>query len=288
MRVLVTGASGLVGSHLVPELEARGHEVAAAGGRVDGDLAEPGVAEELLARHEPDITVHLAARVGRLAGERDPAGTIRDNAVAATLVARACAAAGVRFALGSTSEVYGPGGDGGLGEEAPAALPDSVYGLSKLWAEQAALLSCPDALLLRLVMPYGPGVPPLQGKAALVNMLDQARRRERIVVYRGGERSFCFVTDAARAIALLLEGGQTGAWNVGRDDEATPMVDVARLACRLTGAPGSLIEEADPPNPGGVVHRVSTARLRGLGWAPEVGLEEGMRQTLAWLELRSA
>ena len=82
---------------------------------------------------------------------------------------------------------------------------------------------------------------------------------------------------------LLLEGGQTGAWNVGRDDAGTPMVEIARIACRLTGAPEDLIEEVDPPNPGGVVHRISTAKLRELGWRPEIDLEEGMRATLDWL-----
>jgi nucleoside-diphosphate-sugar epimerase len=286
LRILVTGARGLIGSQLVPELERRGHEVTGVG-RADGDLSDPGVADRLVAEHEPEAVVHLAARVGRVVGEQDPAGTVRDNATAALLVARACAAHGTRLALGSTSEVYGPGGDGGLGEDAPGSLPDSVYGLSKHWAEEAARLFCPDALLLRFVMPYGPGVAPGQGKAALVNMLDQARSRRPIVVYRGGERSFCFVTDVGRAVALLVEGGHTGAWNVGRDDAATPMVEIARIACRLADAPPELIEEVDPPNPDGVVHRISTAKLRALGWQPEVGLEEGMRATLDWLASRA-
>jgi len=54
---------------------------------------------------------------------------------------------------------------------------------------------------------------------------------------------------------------------------------VARLACELTGAPAELIEEVEPP-PGRVMTRISTERIRALGWRPEVPLDEGMRLLL--------
>ena len=86
-----------------------------------------------------------------------------------------------------------------------------------------------------------------------------------------------------RGAALVVERGEAGAWNIGRDDAHVPMADVARLACRLAGAPEDLVEEVDPPAGLARALRISTSKLLALGWRPEVELEEGMRRTLEWL-----
>jgi dTDP-glucose 4,6-dehydratase len=268
VRVLVTGGRGFIGAHLCAELDARGHDVLPVG-RTDGDLAEAGVAERLLEQHQPELVVHLAARVGTLVGDDDPLGTIRDNAAASALVARACAKQGAQLAYGSTAEVY-------------HAAPRSLYGLTKRWGEEAVLLHCPGASLLRFSLPYGSGLAAGARRGAIVSMLDQALRGEPIPAYRGVERSWCWIGDAARGAALVIEDGGIGAWNVGRDDAHTPMVELARMACRLVGASADLVEEIDPPVPERPL-RVSSARLEALGWNPEVELEQGMRRTLEWL-----
>jgi nucleoside-diphosphate-sugar epimerase len=283
VRVLVTGGKGFIGAHLAAELDRRGHDVHASS-RDDGDLAAEGVAGRLIDLHEPELVLHLAARVGRLAGENDPLETVRQNAGVTLLVARACAARGVELVYGSTSEIYGNLGEAPASEDDPVlALPDSVYGLSKRWGEEAALLQCPDAMLLRFCMPYGPGVRPGRGRGAITNMLDHARQLSRIPAYRGVERSWCWIGDAARAAALAVERGDAGAWNVGRDDSHVSMAEVARLACRLAGAPEELVDEVDPPVGLAPGHRIATEKLDGLGWRPEVDLEAGMGLTLDWL-----
>jgi nucleoside-diphosphate-sugar epimerase len=267
MRILVTGGRGFIGAHLCTELAGRGHDAHPVG-RPEGDLAEPEVAERLLKTHRPELVVHLAARVGTLVGEDDPPGTIRDNAVASAFVARACARHGARLAYGSTAEVE-------------RAAPRSLYGLTKRWGEEAVLLHCPDAALLRFSLPYGPGSTGGR-RGAIVSMLQQAVRGESIPAYREVERSWCWVGDAAHGAALILEDGGSGAWTVGRDDAHAPMVEIARLACRLAGASEELVTEVDPPVPEPLLS-VSSARLEALGWKPEVELEEGMRRTLEWL-----
>jgi GDP-L-fucose synthase len=116
-------------------------------------------------------------------------------------------------------------------------------------------------------------------------MLRQADAREPIPVFRGEARTFCWIGDVVRAIRLVLESGEEGAFNVGSDGQAVALADVARLACELTGAPHELIQEVEPP-PGRVMTRIATERVRLLGWRPEVSLDEGMRLLLD--ELRAA
>jgi nucleoside-diphosphate-sugar epimerase len=181
--------------------------------------------------------------------------------------------------------VYGDQGTAICDEyEGPFGIPHNVYGLSKRWGEDACVLYAPDGLvILRFSMPYGPGLPAGRGRAAIINMLWQALRRQPIPVHVGAERSWCWVGDTVRAARLALEDG-AGAYNVGRDDAAIPMEYVATIACALTGADhNQLIDLVEAPPNQTVVKRLSTERVRSLGWQPEVDLHEGMERTLEWV-----
>jgi nucleoside-diphosphate-sugar epimerase len=285
MKALITGAAGFVGGHLVKELNENGHEAIGTDRRwANSELKTPGLIEEFLDALAPEVVIHLAAKVGRLFGEDDLLETIADNAGVTALVARACGERGIRLAYTSTSEIYGDQGDHSCSElngDMYAAIPHNAYGLSKRWSEEACWLYAPQGLtIFRLSMPFGPGLPAGRGRAAIVNMLDQASKRQPIPVHRGSERAWCWIGDTVRAMRLVLETTD-GVWNVGRDDNAVSMRRVAELACDLTGAPYDLIEEIDAPGRQTVVKRLNTERLRLLGWKPEVELAEGMAMTLA-------
>lgn len=299
MRILVTGSAGFIGTHLSHELRLHGHTVHGADIQAGNTWWQSQVdlrAAGSLPDGSYDACVHLAAKVGRLFGEDSLTETTLDNAAMTAEIAQQCGERGIRLVYASTSEVYGDRGehecsefslyeDFGPHPHPHPPLPHNLYGLSKRWGEEACQLYAPDGLqILRLSMPYGPGLPAGRGRAAIVNMLYQALHGQPIPVHRGSERSWCWIGDTARAIRMVIESGQAGAFNVGRDDAAVPMTRVAEIACDLTGASESLIHEVDAPARQTVVKRLSTAKIRSLGWEPEVELWEGMERTLEWVK----
>lgn len=293
MKCILTGGAGFIGSHLARELEQGGHEVVVLDVKVSSrhDLRFPEfVRSQFEAAADADVCVHLAAKVGRLFGEDSPMETVVDNVGMTALVAQACGEHGIRLAYASTSEVYGDNGDAVCDEEeGPFTLPHNLYGISKAFGEQVCEHYAPrDLKIFRFSMPYGPGLPAGRGRAAIINMLHQALHRKPIPVHRGAERSWCFIEDTVRATRMILERGQPGAYNIGRDDAAVSMAKVAELACELTGAPQSLIQAIEPPENQTVVKRLATERIRELGWRPQVELREGMMRTLAWVEALDA
>lgn len=289
MRILVTGHEGFIGTHLVQELKAAAHEVYGHD-RGDGDLTQPGVFRKTVDFYRPDQVIHLAAQVGRLFGEQDLEHTIRSNVLMTALVASVCGEHGIRLLFASTSEVYGDRGHHVCYEGEPLTpwtpdpLPHNAYGLTKRQAEEFCRLYAPDGLrIVRLSMPYGPLAPPGQGRRALDTFLWQAYHRQPITVHRGAERSWCWVGDTVQGIRLVLEKGGQDVYNIGRDDQPVSMHELAVKACELAGAPTSLIRVVDPPARQTVVKRLSTERLRALGWRPTVELDEGMREVLDWV-----
>jgi dTDP-glucose 4,6-dehydratase len=253
VKALVTGGRGFLGTHVCAALREAEHESVPLG-QNDGDLAEPGTFSRLLGEHEPDVVIHLAAV---MPGD----DRIAQNAPIAGLVAAACTERGVPLFHGSTTAVYSD---------------ETEYAESKRASEEVA----GEATILRFHYPYGP----FQRRGSIPTMLRQALAGEPVVAYRGWERSFCFARDTAEAVAILVEHGERGSWDVGRDDDLRTLEEVATLACAAADVDESVVELADPPPGYAPLHdSLDTDRLRSLGWRPEVALEDGIRSTLDWL-----
>ena len=285
MKVLITGAAGFIGKYLTDYLQQSNYEVIPVDFS-DGDLREEGVADRLIGIHRPDVVIHLAAQVGIYFNECDCVHAINSNTIMTLRVAQACAKHGARLVHTSTSEVYGDHGDQLIDEDAPlVGKPTGIYAISKRWSEDAAREYAPGGLVIvRPSMPYGPGAPPGKGRRAMDNMLWQAWHRKPITVHRGSMRSWCWIGDLCAGYELILRTGATGAFNIGRDDDERSMLEIAIRSCELTGAPTSLIHEVDPPAKKTMVKRLSTAKIRALGWMPTVELPEGMSLVLGWVK----
>lgn len=266
-------------------LQATGYDVTGIDFK-DGDLREDGVADMLIAHHSPNVVIHLAAQVGIYFNEQDCVHAINSNAVMTLRVAKACSKYGAKLIHTSTSEVYGDHGDAVVDEDAPLiGTPTGIYAISKRWSEDAAREYAPDGLvIIRPSMPYGDGAPVGRGRRAMDNMLWQAHHRKPIPVHRGSVRSWCWIGDVCAGYELILRTGAVGAFNIGRDDDERSMQWIAEMACAMTGAPESLIQVIEPPAKKTMIKRLSTSRLRALGWAPTVELGEGMHIVYNWIK----
>jgi nucleoside-diphosphate-sugar epimerase len=287
MKIAITGVEGFIGSWLKKELEENGHQVF--GLDISGpnsiDLLGENNFKNWIEDIKPDVCYHLAAQVGRLFGERDVVHTVRQNSEVTTIVAKWCGELGIRLAYVSSSEIYGDQGQNVCQEDGELKLPHNLYGLSKRWGEEASQLFAPKNLVIaRLSMPYGPGVPPGMGRRAMDTMLWQAQNNLPINVHIDSERSWCWVGDTVRGLRMIIENEEGGIYNIGRDDDYRTMQEIAERSCDLSGASRSLINMIPAPSKQTVVKKLSTDKIRKLGWKPTVELEEGILKVYEWVK----
>ena len=147
MRVLVTGATGQLGSDLVRVCDAAGDDVAAAT-RAVLDVGDRDAVLGTVLSTRPDVVFHTAAWTAVDACEADPARAFRDNALAVRHVAEACRRAGAHLVHVSTDYVF-DGDQPAPYVEWDQPNPRSVYGRSKLGGELEALWGAPGATVAR-------------------------------------------------------------------------------------------------------------------------------------------
>ena len=309
-RVLVVGAAGFVGGHLIAELLGDGDSdvhvaklpserlAADLSSRVsahDVDVLDPDSVERLIRAARPTRVVHLAAQSSVAQSWTDPAATFTLNVNGALHVLDAVRTVtpGCRVLLVGSAEQYGRVRPEDLPVSETCALaPENPYAVSKMAQEQTARLYVAaygmDILMVRAFNHIGPG----QSPAFVVSgFARQAARIERglqpPVVSVGNlsaRRDFTDVRDVARAYALLLEKGRAGeVYNVGqgRSVGVDAVLDALIARCRVpvtVAVDPALFRPVDMPD---VVADVSKLRAE-TGWTPHVPLAQSLDDTLAY------
>jgi UDP-glucuronate 4-epimerase len=311
-RVLVTGAAGFIGSHLVEALARRGDEV------VGIDNFDPFYARAMKERnlremgrlpnfrfHEQDmldvpalqklltpdtVVAHLAARAGVRPSIADPVGYAQANVIGTAAVVEAARRAGVsRIAFGSSSSIYGDSTPSPFREDAPAVEPVSPYAATKRAAELLIHAVAPihgfRCAALRFFTVYGPRQRPDLAIHAFARRMVEG---EVITLFGDGTqaRDYTYCDDIVAGVVAAIDWTATAPvglepFNLGGNRSVTTGAMVAELAQALGIEPKL---QWGPMQPGDVQRTAADLTRSGavLGYAPVTPFPEGIRRFVAW------
>ena len=297
-RILVTGGSGFVGSHLIDRLLEAGHEVLCVDNLFTGSkrniqhLHNHSRLEFL--RHdvtfplyvEVDEIYNLACPASPVHYQHDPVATIKTSVHGAINMLGLAKRLKCRIFQASTSEVYGdpsvhPQTEDYWGNVNPIGIR-SCYDEGKRCAETLFFdyhrQHGVDIKVARIFNTYGPRMHPNDGRV-VSNFIVQALRGEDLTVYGDGSqtRSFCYVDDLVTGLVRLMASPDevTGPVNLGNPGEFT-IKELAQKILHLTGARGRIVHRALPQDdPMQRKPDIALARSR-LDWHPEVPLDQGL------------
>ncbi len=302
MRLLVSGAAGFLGSHLVDRLLAEGHEVVGMDNFVTGSEANlahlEGHPRFTFLRHDVsrfiavdgplEGVLHFASPASPVDYLELPIQTLKVGSLGTHNGLGLAKAKGARFFLASTSEVYGdpqvhPQPETYWGHVNPVG-PRGVYDEAKRFAEAMTMAYHRyhgiDTRIVRIFNTYGPRMRARDGRV-VSNLVVQALRGEPLTLYGDGSqsRSFCYVTDLIEGIYRLFMSSRVEPTNIGNPIEFT-VAQLARLVKELTGSPSEIVHRPLPVDDPKVRQPDITVARRTLSWEPAVPLREGLGRTI--------
>ena len=303
MRCLVTGAGGFLGQHLVRHLVAAGHPVVALDRQ--GDRVVPGAShlacdiddaaalKDGMAAVRPELVFHLAAQSFPGRSWEEPAATCHTNILGTVHVLDAVRAAApqARVLVAGSSSEYAPSPDP-ISEDAPV-LPSSPYAVSKLATDQVTKLYAERYRLAAMrVRPFfllGPGKTGdvSSDLARGIVAIEQGCAADLAVGNLDAVRDFLDCRDGVAAFLAVAERGVPGtAYNIssGRGCSIRALLDCFKRAARVPvteRVEAARLRPLDEP-----VKIGDNRRLCALGWAPQITLEQSVRDILEYWRCR--
>jgi len=296
MKILITGGAGYIGSVLTPTLLAQGHEVTVADNFlfrqnsladccpyetfqvVRADCRDEALMKKLVA--QADVIIPLAALVGAPLCDRDPLGARTINFEAVAMLCR-LASTSQRIIMPVTNSGYGIGEKGKHCTEETPLRPISLYGVTKVQAEES-ILQRENSISFRLATAFG--VSPRMRIDLLVNdFVHRAVNDRAVVVFEGHfKRNYIHVRDIARVFVHALNNFETmkgRPYNVGLDEANLSKLELCAVIQKQL--PKFVCLEAPiGEDPDKRDYIVSNARIAGTGFKPEWGLDRGIRELI--------
>jgi len=308
MRILVTGGAGFIGSHIVDQCVAAGHEVAIVdslweegGGKGENlnpkahffhaDITDEARLQSIFDEIRPEVVSHQAAQHSVAISTRDPRLDARVNVVGLLNVLTNCTRAGTRkIIFASSGATYGTPARLPIDEEVPRR-PESPYGITKLVAEyylrywqEANNLTY---TALRYGNVYGPRQDP-NGEAGVIaifakRFLDHSPVR---IDWDGEQKKdYVYVEDVARANLLAIEHGDNDIFCLGTG-RAASVNELYQVLAKITGYKPEVVRAPKRPGDIYLAYFDSSKAERVLGWKPQVTLEEGIEKTVEFFRAK--
>jgi UDP-glucuronate decarboxylase len=305
-KILITGGSGFIGSHLCKKLLNEGNEIICLDNFHTGskmnilDLLNNPYFE--IVRHNVILPIHLevdeiynlACPASPIHYQYDPIQTIKTSVMGAINVLDLAKRLDIRVLQASTSEVYGdptihPQTEDYWGNVNPIGIR-SCYDEGKRCAETLYfdyyLQYGVDIKVIRIFNTYGPNMHPNDGRV-VSNFIIQALKGEDITVYGDGSqsRSFCFVDDLVDGIVKMMgtEKGFNGPVNLGNPVEFTIM-ELAEKVLELTDSKSKIVFKPLPQDdPKQRCPDISLAKSK-FNWEPYIKLEDGLMKTIEYFK----
>jgi dTDP-glucose 4,6-dehydratase len=309
--VLVTGAGGFIGSHLVERLLAEGAHVRAFvryNSRADagllrfvprewsssldvmaGDLREWQTIRQAV--RDCEIVFHLGALISIPYSYHHPAEVAEVNFMGTLNILMACRYLGVkRLVHTSTSEVYGTARRVPIDESHPLQ-GQSPYSASKIGADKVAeSFFCAYDLPVVTVRPFNTFGPRQSGRAVIPTIISQALSQSTMKLGNLSTlRDFTYVSDTIRGFLCTAEaeGVEGQVYNLGTGQEIS-IGEIAQKIIRMVGKRVEIVVDPERlrPEPSEVMRLLSDNSLARahLGWHPEVSLDQGLEETIAWMQ----
>jgi GDP-L-fucose synthase len=297
-KVWVAGHNGMVGSAVVRRLASEGASIVTAD-RKTVDLKRQAEVERFIDTQRPHAVVMAAAKVGGiLANSSYPADFLYDNLMIEANIMQASFAAGVeKFLFLGSSCIYPKLAPQPITEDAlltgPLEPTNEWYAIAKIagiklgqaYRQQHGR----DFISAMPTNLYGPGdnfdLTSSHVLPALIRKAHEAKLRgdKEIIVWGTGtpRREFLHADDCADALVFLLKHySEAEHINVGSGEDLS-ILELTQLVCGVVGFTGEIVHDLSKPD--GTPRKLMSAdKLRALGWAPKIGLEQGIAETYGW------
>ncbi len=303
MRILITGGSGFLGSHLTDLLLAQGHEVVGVDNFITGrkeniahlagakgyTFIEADVIQPLKFDGPLDRIYHMASPASPIGYVKHQIATLKVNSQGTWNMLELAEVKKARFLMASTSECYGdpevnPQPESYWGRVNPIGMR-SMYDEAKRFSEACTMAyhreRGVDTRLIRIFNTYGPRMDPVDGRV-VISFIRQALHNEPITVFGDGlqTRSLCYVSDLIRGINLTMESDFHEPINLGNPDELT-ILDIAReVMALIPGNTSKIIHQPMPPDDPKLRKPDITRAKQVLGWTPVISRAEGLAKMI--------
>ncbi|MFQ5720188.1 MAG: UDP-glucuronic acid decarboxylase family protein [Acidobacteriota bacterium] len=307
-RICITGGAGFIGSHLCEHYVNAGWDVicldnlstgdadnvAHLVGRPDFRFIHVNVTDFLHIGGEVDAILHFASPASPVDYLELPIQTLKVGSLGTHKALGLAREKNATFLLASTSEVYGdpqvhPQREDYWGNVNPIG-PRGVYDEAKRFAEALTMAyhrtHGVDTKIVRIFNTYGPRMRLHDGRA-IPTFLCQALRNEPLSIFGDGSqtRSFGHVSDLVRGISLLLESDLHEPVNLGNPSEMT-VLELGKRIIEMTGSRSEIAFETLPVDDPKIRRPDITRAREKLGWSPEIGVDDGLRTTIADFQRR--